>query len=134
MTKLLAITSYADVPYVVKILVLYVLAGLCVGVLMSVYKEIVWLITKKDTNKYVNQIVAFSLSIVILILFKFTPFSISDSYLLYILTSPVVYIIQRTIDLGMITKIIKMFVAKGLKSAGATDKDISSLEDTTDEK
>ena len=91
------------------ILAVFVVAGL-----MSAYKGVYYTVTKKSTNRIVNQILAWVFSYVAVVLCWWT-IQIPDEFRKTFLYVFAVYVLQRTVDLNMIKKIIEgCFRKRGL--------------------
>lgn len=83
------------------------LSIIIVAGLMSLYKSLYYLITKKSTNKYVNQIIAWIFSYCATLLCHFCigiPADFRQTFV-YVFA---VYVIQMRIDLDCIKKIIDL--------------------------
>ena len=92
-------------------LVAAVLAVFVVAALMSTYKFIYFWVTKKSTNRLVNQILAWVFSYIAVVLCWWTiriPSEFKQTFL-YVFA---VYVLQRTIDLNMIKRIIEGILCK----------------------
>lgn len=125
--KALSFSTYSEIPLVVRVIIFYVLCGLLVACVMSIYKAIHWQIVKKKTNSYFNKVIAFALSIMCTACFYFTPINVLGSFLLAILTSPIVYLLQFALDLQCIQKCIRLVVASRLKKKGFTDEQVQAM-------
>lgn len=103
------------------------LAVLVVAGLMSTYKLIYYLITKKSTNKLINQILAWVFSYIAVVLCWWTihiPSEFRQTFL-YVFA---VYVLQRVIDLKMIKKIIEGYLkSKGFITDTDNDKSNASV-------
>lgn len=115
---LTTISSYADLPLVFRVVLYYVTASLSVAVFMSIYKELHWILKKKATRRDVNQIVAFLLSILMNLCYSLTPMSFTGSTCLLLLTSVITYILQKTLDLQVLQKLIRLFIIKKASDYG----------------
>ena len=96
-----------------SILAIFVVAGL-----MTAYKTIYYLITKKSTNKFINQFLAWVFSYIAVVLCWWTiqiPSEFKQTFL-YVFA---VYVLQRCVDMNMIKRIINGI----LKKRGFIDKD-----------
>ena len=100
----------------VAVLAVFVVAGL-----MSTYKFFYYKITKKNTNKLVNQILAWVFSYVAVVLCWWTIHIPSEFRQTFIYVFAV-YVLQMTIDLKMIKRIIE----GALKKRGLLDCEESS--------
>lgn len=90
------------------VLAIFVVAGL-----MSTYKAIYYRITKKSTNKLVNQILAWAFSYIAVVLCWWTihiPSEFKQTFI-YVFA---VYVLQMCVDLKMIKKIIEGILKKRL--------------------
>lgn len=78
---------------------------------MSTYKLIYYLITRKSTNPLINQMIAWLFSYIAVVLCWWTIGIPSEFKQTFIYVFPV-YVLQRTVDLKMINKIIKNTLKK----------------------
>lgn len=84
---------------------------LTVAALMSVYKLIWYLITKKDTIVVLNQIIAWVCSYVAVVL-SWWALSVPEQFIHTFLYMFPVYTLQKVVDLKMIKKIIENRLSK----------------------
>lgn len=86
-------------------IVTLILSVVIVAALMNVYKSIYWLITKKSTNKVVNQLVAWLFSFIATVLCWWAT-GIPDQFKKVFIYMFVVYVLQMKVDLECIKKIL----------------------------
>lgn len=126
--SLLAIKDASGIPFVARIALYFILAGLACAVIMSIWKSVHWKIKKTSTDATTNMLIGIFLSFVSVTGLYYTSLGFTDSFVLNCFMTPIVYIIQKFLDMDMIQKVISVFIKKGLKKAGLDDKEISEVE------
>lgn len=94
-----------------KYLLFLFLSVFVVAALMTLYKIIYYLITKKKTNKLVNQIIAWVFSFGATTLCWWT-IGIPDEFKKVFVYMFVVYVIQMKIDLNVLKCIVDSYLSK----------------------
>lgn len=91
------------------------LSVVVVAALMSIYKTVYYMITKKSTNKTVNQLVAWAFSFLATLLCWWT-IGVPEQFKQIFVYMFVVYVLQMKIDLNCIKKILDRKIASKTES------------------
>lgn len=105
-----------------KYIVFLLLSVFAVAALMTLYKTIFYLVTKKTTCKVVNQIVAWAFSFVATVLCWWT-IGVPDEFKKVFIYVFVVYVLQMKIDLNVLKNMVDSYLSKkGINTTTTTTK------------